>query len=1725
MKQGQSLRALLVASVLLAGRVVIAQPSGPEPNLDPNHQPHAAAGIDSVDPYTGQLAVRIPLGPVYTVSPSLSFQLNMHYSSRVWEYGKWVLDAGTYKPHLLLLGDRAVGLGWRLCLGQIVESSPGVPKAYIDQAGAAHQLYNSRVHGGATQSGTYYSRDGSFLRVAYLTSPERYELATPDGNVTTFDHEVAGLDNPPDAYTGDFGRGRNGWYVSAISTPYDDDAITVTYQIAAPWILDEVRIKSFETGGSTLTRTINVTVNGTAPLVYITEISFPMTGTSAGIYSFSYSSNPSLVRPISIPSTNVAGGTFKYLDSITLPAVSGQAWSGGQARYAFTYEESVPSPRTAYSAGAMSSMQLPTMVGSGAGSISYTYGTWAFYHANKQTRPFTCLTAPNYAGKPIIRTFASGMTDTQPNLVSYPVGDCDNPARTAGIIKRSVNNSGVISDTEYHHLALPRGETDGATGSESMTLVVSPPDGSSSSPKQTTTTYLYTSSETNNYSGPRVGALKRVAIFAGDVITGSTYSSGNSCPNEDFCASSNPGALRVQKFTYEVDAYDTTSTEPVEANRRANLISTLYHRDGISDKVRTVAYSVYDGEVGRYTKETQSGTFGGEIKVTTTTWAPPTSLLWRLDRMNTMDVRVQGAAAPFLTVTNSFNAEGDLKQSDATDGSDYAPSGQDVLKRFLVRDLTGSHGFVKQEYSQWGTTTAPYTLALNGYKSGTLKTSNWVGLTPAWNVADNVIDANTGLVTRSKDPSFGLDSALYTDFEYDEWGRLKRTSFESGKGQAETTTAQPTSPLVTLTEVKKVSAEFAWQETTTDELGQVVKIRTKRPGGAIVKKVFEYDRRGNRKFESEWYPDSATILDKGTEVETFDYFGRPQTIIKADGKRTLIDYSDGSYANSVWKKSVTVEDVRTTTSGTDKDVTTEFTYDSFGRLVTLKEPAVSGASGNETSTYTYDVLDRLVQVDSFGISARQTRKFQYDAFGFLRNVLTPEQANGSTTAFTVYTYDPLGNVLTSTEPSQFAVTRTYDEAARLVTVSQGAREFLRNCWDGVVISPCQAAGNGGTRKWGRLTQAVATNDTGSTPPRVVESYFYDDPMGRVSRKTTSFLNLPLGSQDPGVLTERWFYDPAGQVVSYQHPRRALAVSGDPAKTMFEVSQVLSFGSPVSVSANGVPIVSSATYHPSGLLASYVLGTGVNANVTMTIAADPHRMARPASFATSGLTSGTNFASSSYLYDGPGNIHTIGGDKFAYDELQRLKSAELGGQSPQTYSYSASGSLTAVSGPNPQTYTINTHNRLSSGTYDAKGNLTAFGGVTYAFDDLNRLRSTTAAGSTYTYHFNPASERTVKIPPSGSGYLFTLRDPSARLATDLRWMSSDVYQVKDYIYLGGLLVATHSKDDCGGTYVKDCSYRFMFSDHLGSPRLVSGLRGDAIETIKYFPYGEPIGTATERRTRFAGMEYDVEEQGGAAKRYYGHARTYEHGSIGRFLSLDPLHGSPADSQSWNRYSYARGNPVSLIDPTGMSPEEPDGVLSVSVDDIKVDSQVFYRVDGEPRRLGVAITVTAQMPTKEETLEQLDYDFNHPPQGWLSKAFEKPARAFADPVGALKGGVENRDTTEVFYGIVGLAIQSRGGGRPARFNGPKPKYSENFEHVPGMGLKPGKTPLPPDAQEVYLRAVPENAVDPKHWYGRNASGQLYRFSSSNDGFAHFNAIEGVGDGIRTPTRYAIRRLDGK
>jgi RHS repeat-associated protein len=68
--------------------------------------------------------------------------------------------------------------------------------------------------------------------------------------------------------------------------------------------------------------------------------------------------------------------------------------------------------------------------------------------------------------------------------------------------------------------------------------------------------------------------------------------------------------------------------------------------------------------------------------------------------------------------------------------------------------------------------------------------------------------------------------------------------------------------------------------------------------------------------------------------------------------------------------------------------------------------------------------------------------------------------------------------------------------------------------------------------------------------------------------------------------------------------------------------------------------------------------------------------------------------------------------------------------------------------------------------------------------------------------------------------------------------------------------------------------------------------------------------TNDRVKFTG--YLLEEEGGQDT-YHAEARGYDP-VIGRFTSRDPL---TKDFPSWTPYHYVHNNPISLVDPTGMS----------------------------------------------------------------------------------------------------------------------------------------------------------------------------------------------------------------
>ena len=118
-----------------------------------------------------------------------------------------------------------------------------------------------------------------------------------------------------------------------------------------------------------------------------------------------------------------------------------------------------------------------------------------------------------------------------------------------------------------------------------------------------------------------------------------------------------------------------------------------------------------------------------------------------------------------------------------------------------------------------------------------------------------------------------------------------------------------------------------------------------------------------------------------------------------------------------------------------------------------------------------------------------------------------------------------------------------------------------------------------------------------------------------------------------------------------------------------------------------------------------------------------------------------------------------------------------------------------------------------------------------------------------------------------------------------------------------------------------STTYLHPDHLGGTNVTTDEDGAVTQTLDYYPYGSQriaTGSFSEQR-RFIGEEYDPDTEFS-----YLNARYYQ-GSRGQFMSQDPVFVNLGvdrrtgqvlnDPQQLNSYSYARGNPLVLKDPTG------------------------------------------------------------------------------------------------------------------------------------------------------------------------------------------------------------------
>ncbi len=211
------------------------------------------------------------------------------------------------------------------------------------------------------------------------------------------------------------------------------------------------------------------------------------------------------------------------------------------------------------------------------------------------------------------------------------------------------------------------------------------------------------------------------------------------------------------------------------------------------------------------------------------------------------------------------------------------------------------------------------------------------------------------------------------------------------------------------------------------------------------------------------------------------------------------------------------------------------------------------------------------------------------------------------------------------------------------------------------------------------------------------------------------------------------------------------------------------------------------------------------------------------------------------------------------------------------------------------------------TIDADGNLTAIAAgvspASYGYDVRNRL--TSAGTLTYTYD---AENRHV-AQTDGTNPTTYVINPNAALDQVLMKTVGGVTTY--YIYDLGLL-----HEETGGVV------RYYHFDRRGDTVLLTNNSATVTGTAAYGVYGEMVSSSGTLATPFLfngrwGVQTD-------ANGLYYHRARYYHPSLRRFLNQDVMLGSITNGASMNRFAYANGNPVSMIDPFGLMAQ--DGATS-------------------------------------------------------------------------------------------------------------------------------------------------------------------------------------------------------
>jgi RHS repeat-associated protein len=542
--------------------------------------------------------------------------------------------------------------------------------------------------------------------------------------------------------------------------------------------------------------------------------------------------------------------------------------------------------------------------------------------------------------------------------------------------------------------------------------------------------------------------------------------------------------------------------------------------------------------------------------------------------------------------------------------------------------------------------------------------------------------------------------------------------------------------------------------------------------------------------------------------------------------------------------------------------TSNFQYSTYGKMTHSTNPT------GQTTSYGYNQYDNVSTISKLlGL----TTSYVYDNISRVQNVTNPLGQ------ITSYQYNPNDNITSVTELGD-VTSYTYDQNNNLLSVSKNGQTT--------------------TLQYNNLDLLYTTaNPLGNT------TYRYYNPNGSLQ-----------SMQKPTGTTINYSYNGTGEFSSMSSPSVSVNFGYDNNRNINSISDnngsmiyhYDSLNRVTDVMSNyGVSNYVSYNYDAADNITSISYG-----GHTVTYTYDNDNLLH----SVRDWNNRTTF----FNYRSDGSLNSIQypngiSCNYGYDIAGRLTSLSNTGINSYNYTLNALGFHTSVDQTEPiSTFTLpetnlgynyDNANRItttgsSTFTHNANGDMTNRTNPqsTYNWDSLDRLTGISGA-SNISYTYDALGNRRSRTE-NGTTIRYVL-DINSSMSNVLVETDNNGNAINYYIYANGMLISRIKPNG---------STRFYQYDSRGSTIAMTNESGQITHKYAYDPYGKVISKQEEDSNpfRFVGGFGVMDEGNGLS---YMRARYYDQ-VLGRFISEDP---------EWdtNLYTYCKNNPLSRIDPLGLS----------------------------------------------------------------------------------------------------------------------------------------------------------------------------------------------------------------